>query len=103
MQTTLYQNDILWVEKITPVFGTLHRGDIVTIYAPDALEQFKNFVLVKRVVAVENDFIEIKDGKVFVNGSALDEKYTLGNYTKPPSNARHNAIKIAPGTVLCTR
>ena len=34
MQTTLYQDDILWVEKITPTFGKLKRGDIVTIYAP---------------------------------------------------------------------
>jgi len=92
MQKTLYEGDILWVEKITPLLGTLHRGDIITIYAPEV--KFENFILVKRVVAVANDYIEIKDGKVFVNGAALDEKYIKGDYTQPHPKQEIMPLKL---------
>ena len=38
-------------------------------------------MLIKRVIAVENDVISIKDGQVYRNGEALDEPYTLEGYT----------------------
>jgi hypothetical protein len=38
---------------ITPTFGKLKRGDIVTIYAPRDIDD-QDHSLVKRVVAVES-------------------------------------------------
>ena len=98
MQPTLIQNDILWVEKITPTFGNLKRGDIVTIYAPDIITTESNS-LVKRVVAIENDHVLIKDGKVYINGSEIKEDYIKGTYTQPPTNPKHNNLIISPGHI----
>lgn len=76
MVPTLQDKNQLIVEKISPRFGTLHRGDIVAIYIP---EERKDYI--KRVIGVEGDSIEIKEDRVFVNGEALIEDYINGNKT----------------------
>jgi signal peptidase I len=96
MQPTLVEGDVLWVEKITPNFGNLKRGDIITIYAPKVIPG-EGHTLVKRIVALENDHILFKNGKVYVNGFALKEDYILGNNTTAPSNPSYNNIIIQPG------
>lgn len=85
MLPTLQDKNQLIVEKISPRFGTLHRGDIVAIYIP---EERKNFI--KRVIGTEGDSIEIKDGKVFVNDEAIKEDYINGNFTDKgvPDNSK---------------
>jgi signal peptidase I len=100
MQTTLYDGEVLWVEKITPNFGTLRRGDIVTIYAPKIIKDQGN-TLVKRIVAVEGDHLLIENGMVYVNGAAIKEEYTKGDYTDPPDDSKNNDIIISPGCIYC--
>ena len=78
MQPTLYEGDNLIVEKISPKIGKLKRGDIIVFYEPQGERQ-----LIKRVIAVEGDTVDIKDGKVFVNGDALEEGYIKGDFTPP--------------------
>lgn len=63
MEPTLKEGDNLLVEKLGFRFGWLHRGDIIVFKPPYADRQ-----LIKRLVAVEGDKVEIKDGKVYVNG-----------------------------------
>ncbi len=86
MEPTLYQGDNLIVEKIGPRFGKIRAGDIVTI--KDASERMhnENKTLIKRVIAVEGDRVEIKRGKVFVNGNELEENYIKGSHTMPVSS-----------------
>lgn len=81
MYPTLNDGDQLIVEKISPRLGKLKRGDVVTVYIPEFLEEGKDFV-VKRIIALENDTVEIKDGKVFVNGEEIQEDYINGNTTE---------------------
>ncbi len=55
----------------------LRRGDIV-VFTPDWIADGKtgqNASLVKRVIALGGDHIQITGGKVYVNGEALDEPY----------------------------
>ena len=78
MQPTLYEGDNLIVEKISPKIGKLKRGDIIVFYEPQGERQ-----LIKRVIAVEGDTVDIKDGKVFVNGDVLEEGYIKGDFTPP--------------------
>lgn len=47
------------------------RGDVIFFRHAEA----GNALLIKRVVAVAGDTLEIKDGKVFINGTALQEPY----------------------------
>lgn len=64
MEPTLYTNErILYSKLYTP-----DDGDIVIV------NNSKLGPLVKRVIATEGEEIDIKDGKVYVNGKELDEQ-----------------------------
>lgn len=58
------QNDI-WV------FGGPKRGDVVIFEPPDVLDED----YIKRVIGLPGDKVEVKNGKVYVNDTALDEPY----------------------------
>jgi signal peptidase I len=82
MERTLLVGDFLLVNKQTyappgslsrffmPYRGVA-RGDIVVFHPPDTLER----LYVKRVVGLPGDRLRIEDGRVTVNGLALDEPY----------------------------
>ena len=83
MQPTLQINDKLIVDKISYRFANPVRGDIV-VFNPTAQlakevdaegkQKFKeNFI--KRVIGVPGDRIEVKSGKVYINGKVISEKY----------------------------
>ncbi len=63
MQPTLLEGDNLLVEKLGFRFNRLQRGDIIVFKFPEESRQ-----LIKRLVAVEGDRVEIKEGKLYVNG-----------------------------------
>ena len=73
MVPTIMVNDRLYVEKLTPRFGTLRRGMIVTFLAPE--QTGRNDYLVKRLIGLAGDVIAVTDGKLYVNGKAVDEPY----------------------------
>ncbi len=80
MTQTLQNGDRLIVEKITTRFGSLETGDIVVIYYPECLE--KGSLIIKRVVAKEGDRVQIRGGKVYINGQVLQEDYIRGERTE---------------------
>lgn len=73
MVPTIMVNDRLYVEKLTPRFGTLKRGMIVTFLAPE--QTGRDDYLVKRLIGLGGDVISITDGQLYVNGRAVDEPY----------------------------
>ena len=97
MLPTLHNGDQLIVEKVTPRLGKLKKGDVVTVYIPEHLEKGKEYV-VKRLVAMEDDTIEIKDGKVFINEEELKENYISGSNTYDV-NSDYSKITIPKGQV----
>lgn len=74
MEITLHDRDRLVIEKISTRFGKLNRGDIVVINDYPGLEMERK-PIIKRVIGIEGDKVEILDGKVYVNGVALEEDY----------------------------
>lgn len=57
--------------------ATVKRGDIV-VFTPDWIvddNTGKYASLVKRVIALGGDHIQITDGKVYINGELIDEPY----------------------------
>ncbi len=51
-------------------FGSPKRGDMVTFFSEDS-----NKNVVKRVVGLPGETIDIEDGAVFINGELLKEDY----------------------------
>lgn len=92
MQPTLQPYNFLVVEKLTPRFGELKAGDIVTLNVPEYVGKEKS-TIVKRVIAVEGDVFEIKNGMVYVNNKALEEGYIMGSYTQEV-NPQYAALVI---------
>jgi signal peptidase I len=70
MEPTLHSSQRVVIEKITYRFHGPRRGDIVVIDSPDQRE-----MLIKRVVGLPGEIIEVKDGRVFVNDEPLQEPW----------------------------
>jgi len=98
MEPTLEVGDRVLVEKVSYRFGDPGRGDVVVFereavvgeadddgsFFEDVADAFRGLFgfptggtqdFIKRVIAVEGDRIEGRDGRVFVNGEAIDEPY----------------------------
>ncbi len=69
MYPTLVETERLMVNKIVYHFDQPRLGDIIVF----EFEPGRDFI--KRVIAVEGDEIEIKGGRVFVNGIIIEEPY----------------------------
>lgn len=80
MVPTLKNGDVLIIESVTPRFGTLRQGDIVVMRIPELLGDRRKYA-VKRIIAVENQHVQIMNGRVFVDGRKLDEPYINGSET----------------------
>lgn len=74
METTVMTDDRIIAFRWSYVFEEPKRGDIVIFLYPD--DEQKLFV--KRIIGVPGDHVEGIDGKVFVNGDALEEPYVNG-------------------------
>ena len=68
MRPTLEAGD-RWL--VDPTVANLKRGDIIYFKFPK--DQTKYYV--KRVVALPNEKVEIRDGTIYINGEALQEDY----------------------------
>lgn len=74
MYPTLNNRDKLFINKLEYQLHKPHQGDIV-IFSPPIKERRKE-LFIKRVIAVEGDFFEIIDGKMYINGKSIKETYT---------------------------
>jgi len=85
MLPTLRPGEFLLVNKVAYKLGEPQIGDIITFHYPKNPQE--NYI--KRVMGLPGDEIKIEDGKVFVNGTQLDEPYiaavtaSQGTWTVP--------------------
>lgn len=97
MLPTLEHNDVLIIEKLTQRFGEFRPGDIVVVRIPELLGSGKTFAI-KRIVAVQGQHITIRDGKVSVDGSLLQEPYVNGRETQAVEGL-HDDLTVPAGAV----
>jgi signal peptidase I len=70
MEPNYHQEERLLVDKVTPHFLGLNRGDIVIVHSP-----MQDIELIKRLIGKPGDTIELRDNRVWVNGEPLNEPY----------------------------
>ena len=68
MENNYMNGEYLWVNRIVYRFDPPQRGDVVVCRSDGHL-------IIKRIIAIGGDEIEIKNGKTFLNGKPLDEFY----------------------------
>jgi signal peptidase I len=82
MMDTLHPNDYIFLSKQAYAMGgNPERGDIVVFRSSLESDNGTMKNLIKRVIAIEGDTVEIHDGIVYVNDEAIDEPYTKDGYT----------------------
>lgn len=74
MLPTLQVNDFILVNEFIYDLTEPARGDIVVFHPPPTYTG-PNSDLIKRVVAIEHDVVEVKDGQLSVNGVEIQEPY----------------------------
>jgi signal peptidase I len=82
MEDTLHPNDYIFLSKQAyNLGGEPRRGDIVVFHSALESDDGTTKNLIKRVIAVEGDTVEIHDGVVYVNNDPLEEPYIKDDYT----------------------
>lgn len=76
MEPTLEINDRLIIEKLSYHFREPVRGDVVVFNPTEALvAQDFHDAFIKRIIGLPGETVEVKEGKVYVNGEEITEKY----------------------------
>ena len=101
MESTMFQNNRVLVNKLSYRLHDIHRGDVVVFdrVTTDGVE-VQHDDLIKRVIGLAGDTVSITNCVVSVNGEAVQEPY-LTDYDLAQANLedRCRVPQMAPTTV----
>jgi len=90
MAPTLKPGNCLLVNCWLPFFREYHRGDIVVVR-----DRARGELMVKRIVGMPSDSVQVREGRVYINDQLLTENYLpFRTYTEPGRTA-YRAYKVA--------
>ena len=75
MEPTFYGDDRLVVSRVHYLLGAPKRGDILVFNSMVPSEAERGVMLIKRVVGLPGETVEIRDANVFIDGVSLSEPY----------------------------
>jgi len=90
MEDTLHPDDYVFLAKKAFVFGEVKHGDVIVFESALLDERGGKKSLIKRVIGLPGDLVEVRDEGVYRNGVRLNEPYVKDGIT-PGS--------LAPATV----
>ncbi|MBN1877806.1 MAG: signal peptidase I [Anaerolineae bacterium] len=75
MEPTLHEGQYLIVSRVSYWFHDPERGDIVVLDPPNGQSTIP---YIKRIIGLPGDSVEARDGRIWINGVALNEPYISG-------------------------
>lgn len=93
MLPTLQLQDRVLVNKFIYRFKEPQRGDVIVFDPPEVLHSDKPYI--KRLIGLPGEKVQIKDGKVFINGKALSEPYIAA-----PPNYEYGPVVVPKGCLF---
>ncbi len=81
MEPTFHAKQIVLVEKVSYIVNQPKRGDVIVAQSDLPLNKWFNKAIIKRVIGLPGDTINISDGAVYINGDKYHESYIKDNYT----------------------
>ncbi len=94
MLPTLKVNDYILVNRFVYKMALPSRGEIIVFHPPHVKDP-ANTDFIKRVVALENDVVEVADGVLYLNGIPQNEPFI-----KEPIDADFPAYRVPKGHVF---
>jgi signal peptidase I len=91
MEPTLLPHDRVLVDKILYRLRRPRRGDVIVLKYP--LNPQRNYI--KRIVALPADTLEVRGGKLFVNGKQVVELYVNGE-----AQGNYGPLKVPADSVF---
>jgi signal peptidase I len=91
MEPNLYTDQRLVVEKVSYRLHEPRRGDVVVLRMPERGPE----LLIKRVIALPGETIEVRDGQVYIDDKVLEEPYVSQR-----TSGRSTSVTVPEGHVF---
>jgi signal peptidase I len=94
MQPSFWAGQFLIVSRAHYLFSEPARGEIVVFDPPGDDNQPDDPLLIKRLIGLPGETVELRDQQVYINGVRLDEPYL--NEPCEPARCRDNTWELGP-------
>lgn len=81
MEPNFYENNYLLVNRQAYTFKEPERGDVIVFHSSLVQSNGHEKLLIKRVIGLPGEEIDISEGQVYINGEPLEEDYTKEGFT----------------------
>ena len=105
MEPNFHSNDYIFLNRLAYKFGNEpKKGDVIVFrsHSENLLDEHqKNKLLIKRVIGVPGDKIQITGGEVYINGEPDDQSYTNDGETLAESDELEEGIEVPEDSLFC--
>ena len=97
MEPNFNANDYLFISKMSYKMHDIKRGDVIVFHSDLLTETGQKKLLIKRVIGLPGDQIDINNGKLYINGKLQHESYIKEQYT----SGSIDGLVVPKGKLFC--